>query len=54
MRGKARHHCYFVPYDAEITPRERAGMQLLERIGEVIRDESGLKLHWHRRTDGRS
>lgn len=39
--------CYGVPYDSELTHRERLGMEELERRGEVVRDEGGLHLHWH-------
>jgi len=45
--------CYGVPYLKEINRREHAGMALLERRGEVVRDDGGLDLHWHLRVGKR-
>lgn len=39
---------YGVPYLNELSRREHAGMVLLERDGEVVRDDNGPdSLHWH-------
>jgi hypothetical protein len=50
---RAITRCYGVPYLDELTRREHHGMTLLERDGVVVRDEGGLRLHWHRHPDHR-
>lgn len=43
----AIERCYGVPYLAELNRREHHGMLQLEQRREVVRDEGGLRLHWH-------
>lgn len=44
----ALYACYWVAYAKELTPVQRRGMRALEATGEVVRDEGGHALHWHR------
>jgi hypothetical protein len=44
---QAIERCWQVPYLHELNRREHHGMVLLEERGEVVRDEGGMRLHWH-------
>lgn len=50
---RAIYRCYGVPYLRELNRREHHGMLLLERRGEIVRDDLGPRLHWHLHPDGR-
>lgn len=52
---KAILRCHGVPYLTELSSQEHHGMLLLERSGEVHRDEGALpgRLHWHLTDKGR-